>query len=106
MLNDPIDLNAYRSRKKAQQADQKKTSWLTRFLTWHKPARMPTVSADVLCARCHEPILRNARRCEHCGVYFSGYADDFTPTPSSALWTKLIIGLLIAAILAAMIVAV
>ncbi|WP_413748946.1 hypothetical protein [Variovorax sp. Varisp62] len=56
---------------------------------------------EVPCIRCKEPVFGYALRCPHCGVHFSGRAEDFAPKEGLSRRAKALVTLVAVALLLA-----
>lgn len=94
--NDPIDLAARRERR-ARQEKQRAAAQASR----DADASTEPGPGEVPCIRCNEPVFGYALRCPHCGVHFSGRAEDFAPREGLSRRTKAIVTLVAVALLLA-----
>ncbi|MFS2101884.1 hypothetical protein ACCC97_23275 [Variovorax sp. Varisp85] len=94
--NDPIDLAAHRERRARQQKLRAAAQASHGADASAKPG-----PDEVPCIRCKEPIFGYALRCPHCGVHFSGRAEDFAPNEGLPRRAKAIVALVAVALLLA-----
>ncbi|WP_198085234.1 hypothetical protein [Variovorax sp. E3] len=96
--HEPIDLAAHRERR-ARQAQQRAAA--AQAARDGADASSEPGPGEVPCIRCNEPVFGYALRCPHCGVHFSGRAEDFAPKEGLSRRTKALIALAAVALLLA-----
>ncbi len=95
----PIDLAEHRKRRAAIRREQRgfdAAAAVQRIKAQAEHSTPPPFGpGDVPCARCGAPVASNARRCLHCGVHFSGHAEDHARDPRKTRWTTVVIVVLL-----------